>query len=179
FLEAEDFGLADEDYDGRFEVVSLCCKFCKRIGWVFSDRAITSASGSGLGSVILLGALIMRNALVIGFLILCIASSNFSIGRGLTTFNVLDYGALGDGKTDDSKVSFSSVYAPFLKAWNVSCVQTQGISSTLEIPANKTFLLQPTKFSGPCKSSSVHVQILGKIVAPSNLDAWSAAANHG
>lgn len=61
-------------------------------------------------SHIFLGALITRNALVIGFLILCIASSNFSFGRGLTTFNVLDYGALGYGKTDDSKVSFSSVY---------------------------------------------------------------------
>lgn len=62
-------------------------------------------------SHIFFSALIMRNALVIGFLILCISSSNFSIGRGLTIFNVLDYGALGDGKTDDSKVKFSSVYA--------------------------------------------------------------------
>ncbi|KAM2585619.1 hypothetical protein TB2_046457 [Malus domestica] len=52
----------------------------------------------------------MRNALVIGFLILCIASSNFSIGRGLTTFNVLDYGALGDGKTDDSKHGMFHAY---------------------------------------------------------------------
>lgn len=34
-----------------------------------------------------------------------IALSNFSLGYGQTTFNVLDYGAVGNGQIDDSKVS--------------------------------------------------------------------------
>ncbi|XP_031739947.1 probable polygalacturonase At3g15720 [Cucumis sativus] len=40
------------------------------------------------------------------------------------------------------------------------------------VPSTKTFLLNPVQFQGPCMSSSVGVQILGKIVAPSDLDAW-------
>ena len=51
-------------------------------------------------------ALNMRN--ILGLLIIfTIASSNISFGFGQcqTTINVLDYGAAGDGKTDDSEVS--------------------------------------------------------------------------
>ena len=45
----------------------------------------------------------MQNVLV-SFLILWYASSYFVIGYGRRNFNVLDYGANGDGRSDDSKV---------------------------------------------------------------------------
>ncbi|KAI5332555.1 hypothetical protein L3X38_022684 [Prunus dulcis] len=88
-------------------------------------------------------------------------------GHGQRTFNVLDYGAAGDGKTDDSKA--------FLKAWGELCGaadEPNGVP-TLVIPEMKAFLLQPIKFRGPCNSNGVHVQIMGKLVAPKMLDGWT------
>ncbi|CAB4307351.1 unnamed protein product [Prunus armeniaca] len=93
----------------------------------------------------------------------------FWIGFGhcQRTFDVLKYGAAGDGKTDDSKA--------FLKAWGELCGaadEPNGVP-TLVIPEMKAFLLQPIKFQGPCNSISVHVQIMGKLVAPKMLDGWT------
>ncbi|XP_019085537.1 PREDICTED: probable polygalacturonase At3g15720 [Camelina sativa] len=48
-----------------------------------------------------------------------------------------------------------------------------GNQKTLLIPSNKTFLLQPLVFQGPCKSPSVQVKFDGKIVAPRDKTAWS------
>ncbi|KAM5579171.1 putative polygalacturonase [Rosa sericea] len=108
----------------------------------------------------------MRNMLVNLLMFYSIASSNFSFGYGQTTFNVLDYGAVGDGDTDDSEA--------FLKAWNASCsTNASNGTPTLVIPAERTFLLQPTIFSGSCNSNDgIRVEILGKIVAPKNPDEW-------
>ncbi|XP_023637620.1 probable polygalacturonase At3g15720 [Capsella rubella] len=47
-----------------------------------------------------------------------------------------------------------------------------GNNSTLLIPSNKTFLLQPLIFQRPCISPSVQVKFDGKIVAPINKAAW-------
>lgn len=66
-------------------------------------------------------------------LLLCIA-----IGYSEPTFHVGEFGAIGDGKTDDSQA--------FLKAWK-------------EISAAKTFLLNPTSFQGPCNSTTPHLQV--------------------
>ncbi|BFG38120.1 hypothetical protein CerSpe_243940 [Prunus speciosa] len=105
--------------------------------------------------------------LLVSFLIFCNIALSNSIWYGQTTFNVLQFDAVGDGQTDDSEA--------FLKAWEALCGATEANDTgtpTLVVPAEKTFLLQPIKFSGPCKSNSVHVQILGKIVAPNTLHAW-------
>ncbi|KAM5560947.1 putative polygalacturonase [Rosa sericea] len=81
------------------------------------------------------------------------------------TYDVLSYGAVGDGKADDSKA--------FVRAWEDLCGASETYDvPTLQIPAGKTFLLQPTKFKGPYKSKGVHVQVLGKVVAPKTPDAW-------
>ncbi|KAL6212079.1 hypothetical protein ACLB2K_017300 [Fragaria x ananassa] len=80
------------------------------------------------------------------------------------TFNVLDYDAAGDGETDDSQA--------FVRAWEAVCGAETYDVPTLQIPEEKTFLLQPTKFKGPCKSNRVHVQALGKLVAPETPEAW-------
>ncbi|CAK8560142.1 unnamed protein product [Lathyrus sativus] len=73
-----------------------------------------------------------------------------------TTYNVMQYGATGDGKSDDTK-AFSS-------AWSSAC-KAEGIS-TLVIPSEKSFLVKKIDFSGPCKSE-IRIQFEGKIVAPS------------
>ncbi|XP_047339765.1 probable polygalacturonase At3g15720 [Impatiens glandulifera] len=79
-----------------------------------------------------------------------------------TVLNVMNYGAVGNGKTDDSQA--------FLKAWKAAC-QTTPLAPTVLIPA-RTFLLKPLTFSGPCKSSRIYFQIMGKIVAPNSKNGW-------
>ncbi|KAL6144446.1 hypothetical protein ACLB2K_055139 [Fragaria x ananassa] len=103
----------------------------------------------------------MRSVLVSCVLLCILAWCDFEIGYGQMTYNVLDHGAVGDGHRDDSEA--------FLKAWNASCLDKG--TPRLVIPGEKTYLLQPTNFSGPCQSSSIHVEISGKLLAPSP-DAW-------
>ncbi|VVA97764.1 unnamed protein product [Arabis nemorensis] len=71
--------------------------------------------------------------------------------------DVTQYGAIGDGVTDDSQA--------FLRAWEAVC---SGIGDEkLIVPAGMTFMLQPLKFQGSCKSTPIFVQILGNLVASS------------
>ncbi|XP_015878509.2 probable polygalacturonase At3g15720 [Ziziphus jujuba] len=84
-------------------------------------------------------------------------------GLQSNSLNVMDYGAVGDGQTDDSPA--------FLKAWGDLCGASEG-TATLNIPKEKTFLLKPLTFSGPCNSSNINFQIEGKLVAP-NMGSWS------
>ncbi|XP_019097452.1 PREDICTED: probable polygalacturonase At3g15720 [Camelina sativa] len=79
-------------------------------------------------------------------------------------YNVLDFGAKGDGQTDDSTA--------FVQAWNATCRGDEN-NTTLLIPSGQTFLLQPIVFNGPCKSTSIKIQLDGVIIAPSNITAWS------
>ncbi|KAF1869586.1 hypothetical protein Lal_00017161 [Lupinus albus] len=81
-----------------------------------------------------------------------------------TIFSVMDYGAVGDGVTDDSEA--------FGKAWGDACEKSDSIG-TIEVPQGKTFMLKPLKFTGPCKSSSINFKVEGNIVAPSSTDAWT------
>ncbi|XP_048129473.1 probable polygalacturonase At3g15720 [Rhodamnia argentea] len=68
-----------------------------------------------------------------------------------TSFDVLGYGAVGDGKTDDSSA--------FLEAWRATCESPSKLS-ILDVPAKKTFLLKPVTFSGPCQPDYVYVLFL-------------------
>ncbi|CAL0304896.1 unnamed protein product [Lupinus luteus] len=83
-------------------------------------------------------------------------------------FNVLDYGASGNGKIDDTNA--------FMAAWKKACGAT-GDTPTLLIPSGKTFKLQPVRFEGPCKSESVHVKLKGTIIAPRRDDDWKWSNN--
>ncbi|RDX69332.1 putative polygalacturonase, partial [Mucuna pruriens] len=78
-----------------------------------------------------------------------------------TVYNVMDYGACGDGKSDDSKA--------FLSAWQHTC-GTQG-TPTLVIPQGRTFMVSNIKFNGTCMATSIHIQLQGKIIAPEK-NAW-------
>ncbi|KAL6208414.1 hypothetical protein ACLB2K_019363 [Fragaria x ananassa] len=102
--------------------------------------------------------------ILVSFLIFYTYSSHLSEIVCGQTFNVLDYDAAGDGETDDSPA--------FVRAWEAVCGAETYDVPTLQIPEEKTFLLQPTEFKGPCKSNRVHVQVLGKLVAPETPEAW-------
>ncbi|KAL6996553.1 Glycosidase [Sarracenia purpurea var. burkii] len=90
-------------------------------------------------------------------------SSSCTKESGSGVFSVLNYGAVGDGITDDS--------GAFLAAWTSTCGAVL-YASTLFIPEGKTFLLNPLKFEGPCKSLSINIQVYGNIVAPDKA-AWT------
>ncbi|KAL2319397.1 hypothetical protein Fmac_028366 [Flemingia macrophylla] len=75
--------------------------------------------------------------------------------------NVMDQGARGDGKTDDSNA--------ILSAWKRVCGM-EG-PATLLIPSGKVFLVTRLQLSGPCKFTSVFIKFAGKIIPPTK-DAW-------
>ncbi|XP_045806044.1 probable polygalacturonase At1g80170 [Trifolium pratense] len=101
------------------------------------------------------------------FFKLLVIMSMLKLGLSITTtFNVLHYGAVGDGKTNDSPA--------FLKAWKDVC-QSKSTTSHLIIPAAKTFLLRPITFSGPCKSNYIYIELSGNIVAPQTKSEYSGS----
>ncbi|KAI3455332.1 hypothetical protein Pfo_011995 [Paulownia fortunei] len=78
-----------------------------------------------------------------------------------TTFDVTKFGAVGDGKADDSKA--------FESAWEAAGQQVSD-SAKITIASGKTFLLSPIKFAGPCKCHNITFEILGSIVAQPKLE---------
>ncbi|XP_057431872.1 probable polygalacturonase At3g15720 [Lotus japonicus] len=83
--------------------------------------------------------------------------SSFNVG-----FNIVNYGATGDGHTDDSEA--------FKRAWQDLCGATEG-TPTLLI-SNGSFVLQPMLFKGPCKLTAINIQVDGTIVAPESVIDW-------
>lgn len=55
-------------------------------------------------------------------------------------FDVMEYGAVGDGSTDDTEA--------FVAAWKAAC---QVESAVLLAPADRIFMITSTIFYGPCK----------------------------
>ncbi|XP_039116141.1 polygalacturonase At1g48100-like [Dioscorea cayenensis subsp. rotundata] len=80
-----------------------------------------------------------------------------------SVFNVLDFGAKGDGLTDDTKA--------FQAAWAASCKVE---ASTMIIPSELEFLVGPISFSGPYCQPNIVFQLDGKIIAPTNPKAWGS-----
>ncbi|GFP89698.1 polygalacturonase [Phtheirospermum japonicum] len=90
--------------------------------------------------------------------------------RSLTasvTINVLDFGAKGDGNTDDTKA--------FQKAWTEACSSSGDVNFV--VPQNKDYLLKPIRFSGPC-TSDITVQISGNIIASDDRSDYSKDLSH-
>ncbi|XP_015881617.3 polygalacturonase QRT2-like [Ziziphus jujuba] len=75
-----------------------------------------------------------------------------------STLNVHDFGAKGDGITDDSEA--------FKEAWNRAC-SSEGQRVVLLIPRSN-YMLKPMKFSGPCKSDHLIMKMKGTIKASQN-----------
>ncbi|KAG5534916.1 hypothetical protein RHGRI_022882 [Rhododendron griersonianum] len=84
-------------------------------------------------------------------------------GGKSATFNVSDYGASGDGKTDDSK--------GFEAAWADAC---KVVASTVVVPSGHDFLLNPISFSGTNCEPNIVFQLDGKIIAPTSSAAWGS-----
>ncbi|KAF2592810.1 hypothetical protein F2Q70_00044029 [Brassica cretica] len=84
-----------------------------------------------------------------------------------STVSVLNFGAKGDGKTDDTQA--------FKKAWKKTC-STNGVTTFL-VPTGKTYLLKSIRFRGPCKSLR-SFQILGTLSASTKRSDYSNDKNH-
>ncbi|XP_026387280.1 polygalacturonase At1g48100-like isoform X2 [Papaver somniferum] len=76
-------------------------------------------------------------------------------------FDVLSFGAKGDGIADDSKA--------LQGAWKAACKVEGGI---VEIPSEFRFLIRQISLQGPCKPHLV-LQIDGIMLAPPNIGSWS------
>ncbi|XP_008813782.1 polygalacturonase-like [Phoenix dactylifera] len=79
-----------------------------------------------------------------------------SFTSAMAAYNIADFGAKPDGRTDSAK--------PFLSAWAAACGSSQ--PSAIIVPAGR-FLLSQALFQGPCKNSNIRIFISGTIVAPS------------
>ncbi|XP_027359286.1 polygalacturonase At1g48100 [Abrus precatorius] len=98
----------------------------------------------------------------------CIAARNNPLRKlkavtASTTFNVLDYGAKGDGHADDTKA--------FEDAWVAACKVE---ASTMVVPSGSVFLVKPITFSGPNCQQNIVFQLDGKIIAPTSPSAWGS-----
>ncbi|XP_020549329.1 polygalacturonase QRT2-like isoform X2 [Sesamum indicum] len=75
----------------------------------------------------------------------------------------MDYGATSDDLTDDSQA--------FLEAWDDACSASVE-SSRVYVPAEKTFVVDPITFHGPCYASTINFAISGRIMAPESPSSW-------
>ncbi|XVF05906.1 hypothetical protein REPUB_Repub06bG0002300 [Reevesia pubescens] len=88
-------------------------------------------------------------------------SPSYNANNPSSIFNVLDFGAIGDGMTDDTQA--------FKLAWDMAC---QNESAVLLVPDGHSFMLQSTIFTGPCKTADIVFQIDGTIMPPDGPDSW-------
>ncbi|KAB1208700.1 hypothetical protein CJ030_MR6G006741 [Morella rubra] len=79
-----------------------------------------------------------------------------------TEFNVKNFGAKADGKSDDSRA--------FTSAWKEVCGSPN--PSSLLIPKGK-YMVGPTMFQGPCKAP-VRFQVQGNVLAPVDLNVFKS-----
>ncbi|XP_074591162.1 putative polygalacturonase At3g15720 [Curcuma longa] len=109
-----------------------------------------------------------RQGIIISlFVIVLIASCAAEILADEPTYNVLDFGAIGDGNTNDTQA--------FVNAWSAICLHSTR-PSTLLIPAWKTFLLDRIVFQGPC-NNAIHVKVDGNLkrtneIWKENVNSW-------
>ncbi|CAN8229697.1 unnamed protein product [Cochlearia groenlandica] len=86
--------------------------------------------------------------------------------EGRMTFTIRDF------ITDTNQTNVDHSQA-FQKAWKKLCEGTESPNgSMLLINENETYTLQPQMFHGPCVSSNIHIQIDGKIEAPTRPREW-------
>ncbi|KAJ0035673.1 hypothetical protein Pint_24954 [Pistacia integerrima] len=83
-----------------------------------------------------------------------------------TNYNVLSFGAKGNGVTDSTQA--------FSKAWVAACGSTE--STTIYVPKGR-YLLGSMTFKGDCKNTDITMRIDGTLVAPSDYHVLAQADN--
>ncbi|KAF7829336.1 polygalacturonase [Senna tora] len=78
----------------------------------------------------------------------------------MATFDVMSFGAKGNGVSDDSKA--------LVAAWEAAC---KVAGATVKIPAQHRFLINPITLQGPCMPH-LTLQIDGTVLAPSEASSW-------
>ncbi|KAI3455343.1 hypothetical protein Pfo_012006 [Paulownia fortunei] len=92
---------------------------------------------------------------------------NTSSRSRTVVLNIHDFGAKGDGFTDDT-MSLQDV-------WKVACSLSS--RAKIVIPAGNLYLIRPTNFAGPCQSK-VTLRVSGIIVAPQDPEVWDGLDVH-
>ncbi|BAT74833.1 hypothetical protein LR48_Vigan01g132600 [Vigna angularis] len=92
--------------------------------------------------------------LVLHVILCCWLCSSIVMGA---TYNVINFGAKSDGKTDSTKA--------FLNAWAKACASTS--SASIYVPRGR-FLLRSATFGGQCHNQAITFTIDGTLVAPSD-----------
>ncbi|KAK7397002.1 hypothetical protein VNO78_18166 [Psophocarpus tetragonolobus] len=77
-------------------------------------------------------------------------------------FDVRTFGAIGDGKTDDTE--------SFKMAWDTACQSESAVSAIL-VPQGFSFLVQSTIFTGPCQGVLV-LKVHGTLMPPDGPESW-------
>ncbi|KAI3993363.1 hypothetical protein MKX01_010106 [Papaver californicum] len=90
-------------------------------------------------------------------------SSPIPISKPSNVFNVLSYGAVGDGSTDET--------AAIKSVWDSACQFDSGPSATLLIPQGYSFMMQSAIFNGPCQNKVIF-QVDGILMAPDGPESW-------
>ncbi|KAI3927825.1 hypothetical protein MKW98_023426 [Papaver atlanticum] len=108
--------------------------------------------------------LLLRTCCLLLFLLTVTAAKSAS--SKVRVFDVRKYGAVADGKRDNTKV--------FLQAWKEAC-QWRG-KARIYIPKGRYMVVGPLPFVGPCKGYMM-VQVQGSLIAPyglskNNEDSW-------
>ncbi|KAL6618714.1 hypothetical protein ACP70R_033853 [Stipagrostis hirtigluma subsp. patula] len=80
-----------------------------------------------------------------------------------TVFNVVNFGAKGDGVTDDTQA--------FQEAWAAACKVE---ASTVLVPSELEFVVGPISFSGPYCKRNILFQLNGTILARTSARAWGS-----
>ncbi|KAM7471699.1 hypothetical protein LguiA_009882 [Lonicera macranthoides] len=81
--------------------------------------------------------------------------------------SVNDYGAKGDGLTDDTKA--------FKVVWRIACSSPSRLK--IVVPAKNSYLIKPIDFVGPCQPN-VTLKISGTIIAPEDPHVWDGLDPH-
>ncbi|TVU06619.1 hypothetical protein EJB05_49843, partial [Eragrostis curvula] len=90
-----------------------------------------------------------RPRLLVAVALLAAAAAATVAEAGATSFNAKNYGAKGDGVTDDTKA--------LVTAWKAACAAAGAV--TLVVPAG-TYHTGPLQFHGPCKASTLTFQLV-------------------
>ncbi|CAL9763487.1 unnamed protein product [Musa acuminata subsp. burmannicoides] len=90
-----------------------------------------------------------------GSLLALLLISYLSTTMATAAYNVVDFGAKPDGRTDAAKA--------FLAAWAAACGSNQ--PATIIVPSGG-FLVSQALFSGPCSNTGMRMFIKGTLMAP-------------